>query len=178
MAPPTITSRETWIDAGLRALAAGGPDAVRIEPLAQQLGVTRGGFYGTFKSRGAFLDALLDTWEQRSTDAVLARVETEAHDVRARVRLAGLLTFGRDLLAVDLAVRDWARRDPAVARRLRRVDDSRLDYLRAQIGTVIADPDEVEARVTLAFTLAIGRHFASRRSDPAVIERALDVILR
>ena len=57
MAPPTRTSRATWIDAGLRALGTGGPDAVRIEPLAQQLGVTRGGFYGTFKSRRAFLDA-------------------------------------------------------------------------------------------------------------------------
>jgi len=138
----------------------------------------RGGFYGMFKSRRAFLDALLDTWEQRSTDDVLARVETEADDTRARVRLAGVLTFSRDLLAVDLAVRDWARRDKAVARRLRRVDDSRMDYLRAQIGAVVTDPDELEARVLLAFTLAIGRHFASRRSEPEVVERALDVILR
>jgi AcrR family transcriptional regulator len=32
----------------MHALAAGGPDAVRIEPLAQALGVTRGGFYWHF----------------------------------------------------------------------------------------------------------------------------------
>ncbi len=38
------TPREDWIDEGLRALAAGGPDAVRIEPLARALGVTQGGF--------------------------------------------------------------------------------------------------------------------------------------
>jgi AcrR family transcriptional regulator len=44
MAPPTRTPRIAWIDAGLSALAAGGPDALRIEPLAQALGVTRGGF--------------------------------------------------------------------------------------------------------------------------------------
>jgi AcrR family transcriptional regulator len=178
MAPPTLTSRATWIDAGLDALATGGPDAVRIEPLAQQLGVTRGGFYGTFKSRRAFLDALLDTWEQRSTGEVLERVESEAGDARARVRLAGVLTFRKALLAVDLAVRDWARHDKAVARRLRRVDDRRMDYLRAQIGASITDPDELEARVLLAFTLAIGHHFVTRRSNPDVLERALDVILR
>ncbi len=178
MAPPTRTPRATWIEAGLRALATGGPDAVRIEPLAQQLGVTRGGFYGNFGSRRAFLDALLDTWEQRSTGEVLARVETAAGDARARVRLAGILTFREELLAVDLAVRDWARYDKAVARRLRRVDDRRTDYLRAQIGAIVPDPDELEARVLLAFTLAIGHHFVSRRSDPEVLERALDVILR
>jgi hypothetical protein len=34
----------TWIDEGLRALAAGGPDAVRIDTLAKALGVTTGGF--------------------------------------------------------------------------------------------------------------------------------------
>src|SRR5918994_2928776 len=77
VAPPTRTPRAGWIDAGLRALAAGGPDAVRIEPLARELGVTRGGFYGHFKSRAAFLDALLDTWERRSTEEVLERVERE-----------------------------------------------------------------------------------------------------
>jgi hypothetical protein len=27
----------------------------------------------------------------------------------------------------DLAVRDWARRDPAVAERLRRIDNRRMD---------------------------------------------------
>ena len=34
MPAPTVTTRETWIDAGLAALADGGPDAVRIDALA------------------------------------------------------------------------------------------------------------------------------------------------
>jgi len=151
---------------------------VRIEPLAQRLGVTRGGFYGHFKNRHEFIDELLDTWERRSTDDVLARVESEGGDARARVRLAGILTFSEDLLSVDLAVRDWARRDESVATRLRRVDDRRMDYLRAQIGTLVPDADEIEARTLLAFTLAIGNHFVSRRSRSEVVERALEHILR
>jgi AcrR family transcriptional regulator len=67
MAPPTRTPRSQWIEAGLRALAAGGPDGVRIEPLAQALGVTRGGFYWHFDDRRALLDEMLDTWERRTT---------------------------------------------------------------------------------------------------------------
>jgi AcrR family transcriptional regulator len=181
MAAPTRTPLSTWIDAGLRALAAGGPDAVRIEPLAKELGVTRGGFYWHFADRGAFLGALLDTWERRSIDVVLARVEREGGDPRTKVRRAGMLTFSRELLPIDLAVRDWARRDNGVATRLRRVDDRRMEYLRALIGAACPDADDVEARSMLAFSLAIGNHFIAaghagrRRGD--VLEAAMQRVL-
>src|SRR4051794_15973689 len=181
MAAVTRTPRSTWIDAGLQALAAGGPDAVRIEPLAQALGVTRGGFYWHFKDRQALLDEMLDAWERRSTDEVLERVEREGGDPRAKVRRAGMLTFSRDLLPIDLAVRDWARRDRSVAERLRRVDNGRMAYLRALIGTLTDDPEEVEARGLLAFALAIGNHFIAvdhdGRSRTQVVERATALLL-
>ena len=61
MAAPIPTPRGGWIDAGLRALAAGGPDAARIEPLARALGVTRRGFYWHFADRRALLDEMLET---------------------------------------------------------------------------------------------------------------------
>src|SRR3954449_9819648 len=159
MAAPTRTPRSTWIDTGLQALAAGGPDAVRIEPLAQRLGVTRGGFYWHFGGRDAFLGELLDTWERRSTDDVLERVEREGGDPERKLRRAGRLTFSDELVPVDLAVRDWARRDPAVAERLRRVDNRRMQLLRDTIGSVCTDPEEVEARSLLAFCMAIGSDF-------------------
>ena len=159
MAAPTRTPRAQWIEEGLRALAAGGPDAVRIESLAQALGVTKGGFYWHFDDRQALLDEMLDTWERASTDEVLERVETEGGDARRKVRRAGALTFSRRLLPIDLAVRDWSRRDETVAERLRRVDNRRMDYLRAQFATFCADPADVEARSMLAFSLAIGNHF-------------------
>ena len=140
MPAPTRTTREAWIDAGLAALADGGPDAVRVDVLAQTLGVTRGGFYHQFDSRQALLDELLDTWERRSTDEVLERVEREGGDARTKVGKAGMLTFSDALLPVDLAVRDWARRDAAVADRLRRVDNRRMDYLRDADRDVLRRP--------------------------------------
>jgi AcrR family transcriptional regulator len=175
MAAPTRTPRATWIDEGLRALAAGGPDAVRIEPLAQRLGVTRGGFYWHFANRRALLDAMLDTWERRSTDEVLERVEREGGDARAKVRRAGMLTFSRELLPIDLAVRDWARRDKAVARRLKRVDNRRIEYLRLLIGTFHAHAGDVEARSLLAFALAIGNHFIAADHEGRTRAEVLDL---
>jgi len=171
----TRTPRQRWIDEGLRALAAGGPDAVRVETLAQALGVTKGGFYGHFADRNALLEEMLDTWERMSIDDVLERVERRGGDVRAKVRRAGALTFSRDLLPVDLAVRDWARRDPAVAARLRRVDNRRMDYLRELFGGICRDEAEVEARSTLAFSLMIGHHFMAADHGARSHAEALDL---
>jgi AcrR family transcriptional regulator len=175
MAPPTRTPRSTWIDAGLRALAAGGPDAVRIDALARTLGVTRGGFYWHFADRRALLDELLDTWERRSTDEVIELVEREGGDAEAKAFRAGALTFGDPLLPIDLAVRDWARRDPSVAERLRRVDNRRIAYLRSQLAAVCPDEDEREARCLIAFSVAIATHLIAADHGP---RRRLDVVER
>jgi AcrR family transcriptional regulator len=123
MAAPTRTPRSSWIEEGLRALAAGGPDAVRIEPLAKVLGVTRGGFYWHFDDRRALLEEILDSWERASVDEVIERIENEGGDARAKLRrLSALAASSDEPLRIDLAVRDWARREQAVAQRLRRID--------------------------------------------------------
>jgi AcrR family transcriptional regulator len=178
MSAPTRTPRSSWIEEGLRALAAGGPDAVRIELLAQALGVTRGGFYWHFDDRRALLEEILDAWESASVDEVIARVESEAGDARAKLRrLSALAAAGDEPLRTDLAVRDWARREPAVAERLRRVDNRRMAYLRTLFGALSADADDVEARCLVFYSLWIGSHFiaadhgARRRAD--VVKLAL-----
>jgi AcrR family transcriptional regulator len=178
----TRTPRERWIEEGLRALAAGGPDAVRVEALAKRLGVTKGGFYGYFADRDALLEAMLDAWERESIDEVIDRVEREGGDPRTRIHRAGMLTFSGDrLLPIDLAIRDWARRDPAVAQRLRRVDNRRMALLREMIGTFCSDAEEVEARSLLAFCAAIGAHFLAAdhgdRTRAQVLARAADLLL-
>src|SRR5262245_53615069 len=158
MAAPIRTPKNAWIEAGLRALADGGPDAVRIDPLAKALGVTRGGFYWHFEDRHALLAEMLDSWERAAIDEVLERVERGGGDPRLKARRAGALTLSEELLPVDLAVRDWARRDPSVADRLRRVDNRRMDYLRTQFRAICSNQDEVEARCLIAFSLLIGSH--------------------
>ncbi|HWT91812.1 MAG TPA: TetR/AcrR family transcriptional regulator [Solirubrobacteraceae bacterium] len=160
MAPPR-TPRTAWIEAGLEVLAEGGPDAVKVEPLAARLGVTKGGFYWHFKDRAALLDALLDAWEQTGVDEVIARVETEGGDARDRLRGLFAIAFAGDrLLRIDLAIRDWGRRDEAVKRRLQRVDDRRMAYLRELFGPLApGDDDEVEARALIAFTVFVGSPF-------------------
>nr|WP_280219296.1 TetR/AcrR family transcriptional regulator [Nocardia neocaledoniensis] len=175
------TPRARWIEEGLQVLAADGVDAVRVEVLAKRIGVTKGGFYGYFADRDALLLALLDTWESEAVDQVLAQVEHFDQDPKTKARLAGLLTFSSNrLLPIDLAIRAWARRDEAVAERLRRVDNRRMALLRETIGEFCDDPDEVEARSLLAFCAVIGGHFLAAdhegRTRLEVLTKAADLL--
>jgi AcrR family transcriptional regulator len=174
------TPRSRWIDEGLQALAAGGPDAVRIESLARALGVSKGGFYGYFDNRRVLLDEMLNAWERISVDEAIERVEGGGGDAKAKLRRLSALAVARrgEPLKIDLAVRDWARRDKRVARRLKRVDNRRMDYLRSLFRGVDLDEDDVEVRCLLFYSLWIGSHFIAAdhgaRTRADVVKLALD----
>ena len=175
----TRTPRDSWVQEGLRALAAAGPDGVRIEPLARALGVTKGGFYWHFDDRAALLEEMLDAWERMGIDDVIASVDRSGGDARTRLRrLFTLASEATDLLKIDLAVRDWARRDRTVAARLRRVDNRRMDYLRSLFGPLCRDDDEVEARCVLAFALFVGYPFMAADHGGRRRDEVLSLALR
>ncbi|MEU5883128.1 helix-turn-helix domain-containing protein [Spirillospora sp. NPDC047279] len=171
------TPRAAWIEAGLRALSAGGPDAVRVESLAQALGVSKGGFYWHFGDRAALLTEMLDAWESEVTAEVIRRTESGGGDARTRLRrlfgtaVEGLVTD----VTTDLAIRDWARRDEAVAERLRRTDTTRMDYLRSLFLEAGAGADEAEARSMIAFSVWIGDHLIRADHGPHSRARVLQL---
>ena len=182
MAAPTRTPRSRWIDAGLQALGVGGEDAVRIESLAQALGVTKGGFYWHFDDRRALLEEMLDTWERVVSEDVIVRVESLGGDARTKLRhLFGIAVSIDDMVAIELAIREWARRDPTVMERLHRLDNRRMDYMRSLFRDLTSDPDDVEAQCYLAFSLFIANHYIRAdhggRSRKDVIEKATERLL-
>src|SRR5262245_13700812 len=80
------TPRGAWVEAAMRAFGAGGPDAVRVESLAKDLGVSKGGFYWHFDDRRALIEETLDTWEKTGTADVIATVDSGPADPRAKLR--------------------------------------------------------------------------------------------
>lgn len=175
----TRTPRRRWIDAGLQALAAGGPDAVRIEALAKALGVTKGGFYWHFKDRSALLDEMLDAWEHRWVDGVIEWVNTGGGDARAKLwRLFSPQSRISEGVNLELAIRDWARRDESVAKRLRRVDNRRMEYLRSLFGAFCPEGEDVEARCMLVMALFMGDQFITADHGARSRREVLDLALR
>lgn len=174
------TPRGAWVDAALQAVAAGGPDAVRIEALAANLRVSKGGFYWHFTNRQALLEEMLDSWEKTMVDDVIARVEGQRSNPRARLQHLFDLAPSADF-AVELALRDWSRRDSDVAVRLRRVDNRRMAWLRSLFGQFCVDENDVEARSMLAYSLLIGSYFIAAQHDDKtrsqILQLAVDRLL-
>ena len=61
---------DAWIAAAFDALAEGGIDAVRVEPLAKSLAITKGSFYWHFADRRALIDAMLAAWTEGRIAAI------------------------------------------------------------------------------------------------------------
>ena len=122
--------------------------------------------------RNDLLDAMLETWED-SASVPFPRPGGGPGDTEP----AAPVTDHR-LLPVELAIRYWSRRDPAVAERLRRVDNRRMSYLRSLFAALYDDEDKVEARSVLAFALAIGHHFLATDHGARTRGDALELALK
>src|SRR5262245_5586250 len=93
-------SRDDWAEAALAVLAEGGPAAVAVEPVAARLGASKSSFYWLFANRRALLEAALERWEQRQTEAVLpalAAIADPAERLRLLVRNAFAASGSADL---------------------------------------------------------------------------------
>lgn len=119
-----------WIEAGAALLAEGGIEALRIEPLAARLGVTKGSFYWHFKDRAALHAAVLDAWRTRSTADVIALLEGEGGSGADRLRRLFSVTVNDPRRPqLTTAIRAWARTDPLAARTIAAADAERIGYV-------------------------------------------------
>ena len=124
----TSLTADCWASAALDAMAAGGLDAVAVEPIARQLGVTKGSFYWHFPNRGALVSAALRKWERQETDEILERIEHVRDPYERIVELFkqanASYRAGRLYLALAAAVDN-----PEVQAAVERVSTRRLNYL-------------------------------------------------
>jgi AcrR family transcriptional regulator len=150
-----------WTQAALDALARGGLAAVAVEPLAKQLGTTKGSFYWHFADRNALIAAALDRWETRDTDLVIAAVERSG-DATTRLRDLLRLAFtaaggGTEpgTRSVELSLQANAGH-PLVAATLRRVSERRLTYLTTLFTELGLSSARARDRALLAYSAFLG----------------------
>jgi AcrR family transcriptional regulator len=159
--PPTqrasrsSVSAADWVDAAVEAFARGGLAAVRVEPLARQLGVTKGSFYWHFSDREALLAAVVERWESEHTDAMIA--EAQRGDTAAE-RLRRLLfavssrfddSHGEQLLYLEAE-------HEGVRASVDRVTSRRLDYVAEILVELGHERADAERRSFLALAAATG----------------------
>ncbi len=142
-------NRQDWIDAALDLLIAAGIDAVRIDRLANTLGVTRGSFYHHFSGRSDLLHDLLDYWAQRWTYDVRDQIANLGLD--ASTSLLALMRAIRSNKAAnfDAPFRAWALHDPMAREVVSKVDQARLDFIQSQFEAIGFQGLEAENRARL-----------------------------
>lgn len=65
--PRPRLSRNSWLEVALELLHDKGINAVTVDALAKQLGITRGSFYHHFKDRNDLSKEMLEYWKKKWT---------------------------------------------------------------------------------------------------------------
>jgi AcrR family transcriptional regulator len=170
-----------WIEAAFDALAEGGIDAVRVDPLAKRLGVTRGSFYWHFKDRDALHTAILKEWRKRASYQVATRIEnrTSAPDERLKQTLA-LPHSGpraKRAAAIELAIRLWSRRDGEAAKAVRHIDQVRLTYYAKLYLEIGLAPAQARRRAFLFYAALMAQAYIVTDAETDVSEELADMLL-
>ena len=156
--PVNTLTRENWIDFALQRLTEEGIDKVTITGLARELSVTKGSFYWHFKDRDDLLQAMLVRWEESGSKFVFGEVERVGGDAVRRLKHLSDIVIRRygDQLNLELALRDWGRKDLKIANILRQEDEKRIDYISGLFVEIYGDVKVAEAKAWLLFSLFVG----------------------
>jgi len=173
------------VEAGFDALAEGGVDRVRVEVLAQMLGVTKGGFYRRFRDRAALLEAMLQHWSTGRIAAI--EKHTSLDGTTARERLKALVPqyserVNTEGMAVELAIRQWARSDELAAGAAAHVDAARLRNVGNLFRATGLPAEEADARAFLFYCFVFGQGllFLERgpRKRAQLVAKSAETLLR
>jgi AcrR family transcriptional regulator len=124
-----------WVQAGFIRLSRDGIDAVRVEVLARDLGVSKGSFYWHFRDREDLLGRMLERWEEEEG----GRKCGEADSGSAATRWAQFIERTADpaRIRTEAGLRAWARRDERVASRvaaIERMKAARIAEVLREVG--------------------------------------------
>ncbi|WP_136636295.1 TetR/AcrR family transcriptional regulator [Pseudooceanicola onchidii] len=159
---------DDWLQAGLSALAASGPEALKAEPLARALDTTKGSFYWHFDDVPGYRQALLDFWHDLT--AKLPATPSEKSEAVAQLQTMMETGFGGDP-DTEAAMRSWAATDPAAAVKLAKLDAARLAHLSAVLRELgVTNPD-------IARTLYAAKVGMGLLSDDVADDRALKTLV-
>ena len=156
----TDAKGDAWIEAGFAEVARSGVEGVRVEVLAKNLGVTKGGFYRRFKDRAALLEGMLQSWRAGRIAAIEQQASLDG--ATARDRLQSLIRLysermNTEGMAIELAIRQWARSDEAAAEAVASVDAARLKNVGQLYRSTGLTAEQADAQAFLFYCFIFGQ---------------------
>jgi AcrR family transcriptional regulator len=173
---PDQLSAEDWLDLGLKTLAANGIGALKAEPLAKALGVSRGSFYWHFPDVAAFRTAILAYWREVSAERVIADLEAGAE--RENPLLLLLRRTFSSRLTLEKAVRSWATFDAEARTAVRAVDRRRMEYIEGRLKVSGLAEDIAQARAQILYWTFVGYALSDKQLPKAKQEAVYGELVR
>ncbi len=160
-----------WIQAATELLVDGGVDLVRVDVVARALEVTRGSFYWHFKDRDDLLARVLEAWRAAATEQVIERFEGRGGHPRERIAELLSLPFrgqaAERAARIELAIRDWARRDAMAQRAVDEVDARRIGYTAQCFSALGFDIAEARSRAFILYSYQLAESLLRRQGSAA-----------
>ena len=120
-------SREDWLNFALDILVKKGPEFLKINPICELKGVTKGSFYHHFKNRAVFIESLMSHWYETMTLAFIEQANTEDTALE-RLQKLDTVIAGNNIEA-EKHIRAWALKEPVITTHLEKIDSQRREYL-------------------------------------------------
>ncbi|REE06603.1 TetR family transcriptional regulator [Paraburkholderia sp. BL27I4N3] len=162
-----------WIAAASRVLVNRSVDAIGIESLAKELGVTKGSFYWHFKDREDLLRRMLTSWRDAATEQIIFRFESRNLPARELIRDLLSLPFrgaaAKDAASIELAIRAWGRRDDMARSMVNEVDGKRLSYIAQCFSALGFGIAEARARGFLLYSYELSESILEEQGTESQI---------
>lgn len=147
-------SKTQWLELGQSLLKTDGPGALTLESLTKAAGKTRGSFYHHFKSRDAFLRAMIENWQATSLASLAERLESEPSATGKRKIMRGVSMEWDG--AFERQLRILAAQEPLVAELLQHVDELRIQGLASMITLLQPDIKDPAAYAFVQYAAIVG----------------------
>jgi AcrR family transcriptional regulator len=169
-------SAKDWLDRGLETLAESGFTALKAEPLAKAMGMSRGSFYWHFADISAFHAAVLKHWRDVAAEQVIANLEAMSKTDDPLPTLLRQAFGGRRTL--EQAVRSWATVDPAARSAVQAIDRRRVGYVEKLFERSGVPHPVARARAQIFYWAFLGFAMSDKPLPRARQAELLDELLR
>lgn len=163
-------SPEVWLEAAYDSLLESGVDAVKIQPLAKKLGLSRTSFYWFFKDREELLNALLVRWREKNTGNLIKRSEAYAETLVEAMLNVFDCWLDPDLFDAkfEFAIRSWAIQSEEIQKEVQQADKLRLEALKRMFMRFGYEEIAADVRARTTYLVQIGYISMQSREDIAM----------
>ena len=165
-------TEQEWLQAGLEALRCEGPDGLKINGLAESLGVTTGSFYWHFKNAGEFHRKLLEYWIDWDTKQTIREAREDEHPMQS----IKTIVAQKELNLYGDAINRWALVNEDAAQALKRVRKLRHRRMTDLLVRTGLDEHTASVRAQMIVWMVSGFQYADEAWRIEVLTALMDLV--